>query len=36
MQIDMLRPGILGSYEQFGEHFCGKLVTYPGGKKEYK
>lgn len=36
MQIDMLHPGYLGSYEEFGEHFCGKPVTFPGGKKEYK
>ncbi|CAL5220539.1 g2574 [Coccomyxa viridis] len=35
-QIDMLHPGYLGSYEEFGEHFCGKPVTLPGGKKEYK
>lgn len=35
-QIDMLQPGILGAYEQFGDKYCGKLVPYPGGKQEYK
>jgi hypothetical protein len=36
MQIDMLRPGILGSYDDYGQMFCGNLVTMPGNRKEYK
>ena len=32
----MLQPGLLGSYDDFGKHFCGKLVSFPVGKKEYK
>ena len=36
MQIDMLQPGILGTYDEFGDTFCGKLVTLPGNRKEYR
>ena len=36
LQIDMLHPGILGTYDEYGDMFCGNLVTMPGNRKEWK
>ena len=36
MQIDMLRPGLLGSYDQFGERYCTGKVSVAPGKLDWR
>lgn len=35
-QIDMLRPGLMGSYDEFGERYCGAKVQVAPGKLDWR
>ncbi|BDA49699.1 probable SWI/SNF-related matrix-associated actin-dependent regulator [Coccomyxa sp. Obi] len=35
-QIDMLRPGLLGTYDEFGERYCGAKVSVAPGKLDWR
>ncbi|EIE18768.1 hypothetical protein COCSUDRAFT_49196 [Coccomyxa subellipsoidea C-169] len=34
--IDMLRPGLMGSYDEFGERYCGAKVQVAPGKMDWR
>lgn len=35
-QIDMLRPGLMGSYDDLGERYCGAKVQVAPGKMDWR
>jgi hypothetical protein len=36
LQIHMLKPGLFGSYDEFGERFCGVKVQVAPGRMDYR
>ena len=35
-QIEMLRPGLVGTYDAFGERFCGQKVQLARGVSDWR